>query len=430
MPEFKKLALNPNILKSLERKGYTKPTPIQSQSIPHIIDGKDLLGIAQTGTGKTAAFSLPLLHNLAKNSVRVSPNHIRSLVLTPTRELASQIVGNIDTYGKELGFKHATVFGGVGEYAQIKNLSRGLDILVATPGRLLDLTNQGYVKYNQLEILVLDEADRMLDLGFVHDIKKIIAKLPKQRQTLFFSATMPRDIADLAHSILKHPVKVEITPQATTVEKIDQKVYLVDKSNKPLLLKHLLTLGEVTRMLVFSKTKHGANKIVEFLEREGVKVSAIHGNKSQTARESALRGFRSGLVKVLVATDIAARGIDVPEISHVVNFDLPLNAENYVHRIGRTARAGKSGIAITFCDKEEKQLLRTVERTIRFNIPVDTTHPFHGVAPRIQEKEASSHRHPRGDFNREFKGGGKGNPDRRNSRKPFGKSFSSRKRDS
>lgn len=431
MSDFLKFNLVDGILSALTKKGYAKPTPIQSKAIPHILEGKDLLGIAQTGTGKTAAFSLPLLHNLAESRIAVKQNHIRSLILTPTRELAAQIIDNINIYGKELNFKYATVFGGVGEFGQIKNLSKGLDILVATPGRLLDLTNQGYVKYGQLEVLVLDEADRMLDLGFVNDIRKIISKLPTKRQTIFFSATMPRDIADLANSILKNPVKVEITPQATTVEKIDQKVYLVEKSNKAQLLTQLLYNEEVKKVLVFSKTKHGANKIVENLERDGFKVSAIHGNKTQTARQKALSGFRGGLFKVLVATDIAARGIDIPEITHVVNYDVPLNPENYVHRIGRTARAGKNGIAITFCDREEKQLLKTIEKTIRFAIPVDTTHPFHNV-PASKNVAEKSHDRPkeqrpgggyRNSFSKDSKGGNSFNRSknkRQFSRKPSG----------
>ncbi len=379
MPSFTKLNLDQRILNALEKKGYTTPTPIQFQAIPHILEGKDILGIAQTGTGKTAAFSLPILDNLTKSNNRVKPNQIRVLILTPTRELASQIAENISGYGKELGFRHAVIFGGVAINPQIKTMSQGLDILIATPGRLLDLMNQGHVRYSNLEIFVLDEADRMLDMGFIHDVKKIIKKLPEKRQTLFFSATMPEAIAELADSILTNPAKIEVTPQATTVDRIDQRINLVAKGNKQLLLKKILKQEDVESVLVFSKTKHGANRIVQYLESESIKVAAIHGNKSQAAREKALSGFRAGSIKVLVATDIAARGIDVPGISHVINYDIPNDPESYVHRIGRTARAGKEGIAISFCDPSEKSLLRAVEKLIKFQIPVDESHPLHGV---------------------------------------------------
>jgi ATP-dependent RNA helicase RhlE len=380
MTNFKNLNLNEKILGALEKKGYTDPTPIQAQAIPHVLDGKDLLGIAQTGTGKTAAFSLPILHNLAKSPTSAKSGCMRVLILTPTRELASQIAENIELYGKDLGLRYTVIFGGVGERPQIAAMQRGVDILIATPGRLLDLTNQGYIRYMQLEVLVLDEADRMLDMGFINDIKKIIQKIPEKRQTLFFSATMPATIAELANSILKNPVKVEVTPQSTTVEKIEQKVFFVEKGNKPALLKSVLKSDEVKHILVFCKMKHGANKVVEHLERHGVKVAAIHGNKSQTAREKALADFRSGAIQVLVATDIAARGIDIPAISHVINYDIPMDPESYVHRIGRTARAGREGVAISFCDPSEIKLLREVEKVIKTKIPVDDTHPFHGVA--------------------------------------------------
>ncbi|MBU6339551.1 MAG: DEAD/DEAH box helicase [Rickettsiales bacterium] len=380
MSNFQTLNLHQNILTTLEKKGYTTPTPIQAQSIPHLLEGKDLLGIAQTGTGKTAAFSLPILHRLFENKHQVNSNQIRALILTPTRELALQIGENIEVYGKGLGLKHAVIFGGVNEFHQIKALKTGLDIVIATPGRFLDLANQGHVRFSQIEVFVLDEADRMLDMGFINDVKKIISKLPPKRQNLLFSATMPDAISGLAHSILHQPVKVEITPQSTTVERINQKVYLVDKSNKPALLLDVLTKPDVVAALVFSKTKHGANKVVTHLEKYGVQVSAIHGNKSQTAREKALNDFRSGKIKVLIATDIAARGIDVPNISHVVNYDIPVDPESYVHRIGRTARAGREGIAISFCDFSENLLLRAVEKAIRMKIPVDDSHPFHGKA--------------------------------------------------
>lgn len=380
MTNFKNLHLNEKILNALDKKGYSIPTPIQLQAIPHIMEGKDLLGIAQTGTGKTAAFSLPILHNLVKSNVSVKSGGVRVLILTPTRELASQIADNIELYGKELGLRYTVMFGGVNERPQIAAIQRGVDILIATPGRLLDLTSQGYIRYMQLEVLVLDEADRMLDMGFINDIKKIIQRIPEKRQTLFFSATMPSTIIGLADSILKNPVKVEVTPASTTVERIDQKVLFVEKSHKLSLLKRLLKDETATSTLVFCKTKHGSNKVVEFLEKNGVSVAAIHGNKSQAAREKALAAFRAGEIKVLVATDIAARGIDIPAISHIINYDIPLDPESYVHRIGRTARAGLNGIAISFCDSSEIKFLREVEKTIKLKIPVDESHPFHGVA--------------------------------------------------
>ena len=379
MTNFKKLNLSEKILATLEKKGYKIPTPIQEQSIPHLLEKRDLLGIAQTGTGKTAAFSLPILDNLSKNKVRVDSRNARALILTPTRELASQIADNIKFYGRGFGFRSEVIFGGVSINNQIKALGRGTEIIVATPGRLLDLLNQGKVQLKQLEIFVLDEADRMLDMGFIHDVKKIISKLPRHRQTLFFSATMPKDIAKLASSILTDPVKVEVTPESTTVEKIDQRINLVEKSNKPLLLKSIIHQEDAKTILVFSKTKHGANRIVSNLEKESIRAVAIHGNKSQTAREKALESFRKGHVKILVATDIAARGIDIPTITHVINYDIPNDPENYVHRIGRTARAGREGVAISFCERAELDLLKAVEKTIKYKIPVDESHPFHGV---------------------------------------------------
>lgn len=395
MTTFQNLGLNPKILSALESKGYTTPTPIQLQAIPHLLAGKDILGIAQTGTGKTAAFSLPIIHNLAQSGSSVKSGSVRALILTPTRELASQIADNIELYGKDLNLRHAVIFGGVSERPQITNLQRGVDILIATPGRLLDLASQGYIRFMQLEVFVLDEADRMLDMGFVNDIKKIIARIPDKRQTLFFSATMPPAIADLAASILKNPEKIEVTPQSTTVERIDQKIMLVEKSNKSALLKRIIKEEDAKSVLVFCKTKHGADRIEEFLERSGIKVAAIHGNKSQGAREKALDAFREGSVQVLIATDIAARGIDIPAISHVINYDIPMDPESYVHRIGRTARAGRQGVAISFCDPTETKLLQAVEKTINYNIPVDETHPFHNVAAAPRES-----REPRRD-NRE-----------------------------
>lgn len=389
MSNFKDLNLSTQIVEALEKKGYTHPTPIQAQSIPHLLAGKDLLGIAQTGTGKTAAFALPIIDNLFKSGKTVEHNNVRTLILTPTRELASQIADNIKIYSQDSKLKTAVIFGGVRENAQIKNAKNGFDILVATPGRLLDLASHGHVKFSNLEIFVLDEADRMLDMGFIHDVKKLIAKLPAKRQNLFFSATMPKDVAALANSILNDPVRVEVTPESTTVEKIDQQVNLVEKANKPLLLKSIVENSEPKDLfLVFSKTKHGANRIVEFLDKNKIKALAIHGNKSQGAREKALEGFRQGNIKVLVATDIAARGIDVSGITHVINYDIPNHPESYVHRIGRTGRAGREGIAISFCDNSERNLLKDIEKIIAITIPVDENHPFHGVKASAEAKSA------------------------------------------
>lgn len=410
MSDFKSLNLHASILEALEKKGYVNPTPIQAESIPHLLEKKDLLGIAQTGTGKTAAFSLPLLHNLALNRIKTNSKSMRALILTPTRELASQIADNIKLYGKNFGFKHVVIFGGVGENPQIAAMQKGVDIVIATPGRLLDLTEQGYIKYDQLEVFVLDEADRMLDMGFINDIRRIIRYLPEKdkRQTLLFSATMPRDISDLAHSILNNPVRVEVTPASTTVEKIEQSVCFVEKSHKAALLKHFLEQPEVRAALVFCRMKHGANKVEEYLEKHGIKAAAIHGNKTQGARERALKQFRDGQVKVLVATDIAARGIDIPLVSHVFNYDIPQEPEAYVHRIGRTARAGREGVAISFCDSLERGMLKAVEKTIKKSIPVDNAHPFEGVAEVTVTRKISSAKPGERNHNRSsqpFKGG-------------------------
>jgi len=377
LPDFSSLQLIAPLLQSLEEAGYTQPTPIQSQSIPHLLAGKDLLGIAQTGTGKTAAFSLPILQYLANKPHKIEPWHARALVLAPTRELASQIYESLQVYGKHLGFFFSCIYGGVGQDKQVRDMKRGVDVLVATPGRLLDLMNQGFVKLGALEIFVLDEADRMLDMGFIVDIKRIIAKLPAERQTLLFSATMPTDISVLAQRLLKSPVRVEVTPAATTVDRIDQKVLFVESSKKTRLLCNLLVQESVDHVLVFCRTKRGADRLVKDLTKEGIGCAAIHGNKSQGAREKSLGNFRSGKVKVLVATDIAARGIDVDGISHVINFDLPNEPESYVHRIGRTARAGKEGTAISFCSASELALLHGIEKAIRKKVPVDVAHEFH-----------------------------------------------------
>jgi ATP-dependent RNA helicase RhlE len=392
MSDFKSLKLNPIILEALNRKGYTTPTPIQAKAIPHLLEGRDLLGIAQTGTGKTAAFSLPLINRLAKNTTRPKAKKARALIITPTRELASQINANVSQYSQGLKLTSAVVFGGVGKSPQIKALRGGLDVLVATPGRLLDLMNEKHVAFDELEVLILDEADRMLDMGFIRDIKKILAKLPKVKQTLLFSATMPKDIASLATSLLNSPVRVEVTPESSTVDKITQSVNFVAKGNKPLLLKHIIENQDITSVLVFSRTKHGADRIVKYLDRNSIEAAAIHGNKSQGARERALDAFKKGKIKILIATDIAARGIDVDHVSHVINYDLPNDPESYVHRIGRTARAGREGVAIAFCDDDELKLLRGVERFIKQKVPADNTHAFFGVKPPVKKHRPQSNR--------------------------------------
>jgi len=379
MNTFTELKLSAPLLQALATEGYETPTPIQAQAIPALLEGRDLLGIAQTGTGKTAAFALPLLQRLTSTDRRAGPRSIRVLILTPTRELCIQILDSFRTYGRHLRLSRAAVYGGVSQGPQVHNLSRGIDVLVATPGRLLDLMNQGQVRFDNLEAFVLDEADRMLDMGFIVPVKRIVAKLPKERQTLLFSATMPQAVHGLVASLLKDPVRVEVTPTATTAERVSQRVHFVEKANKRALLQHLLNDQAIARALVFARTKHGANKVAEQLARSGVRADAIHGNKSQNARQKALEDFRNGKVRVLVATDIAARGIDVDGITHVINFDLPNEPESYVHRIGRTARAGNDGIAISFCDAEERAFLRDIEKTIRQQVTVDADHPFHAA---------------------------------------------------
>ena len=368
---FKQFQLLPEIIRALEKKGYETPTPIQAKSIPILLEGHDLIGIAQTGTGKTASFLLPIIHKLARYKKKVKPARVRALILTPTRELASQIEENFKIYGKGFALSSAVVFGGVSSKPQVKNMQKGVQILIATPGRLLDLMNEGHVIYDQLEFLVLDEADRMLDMGFINDIKKIIKVLPDRKQTVLFSATMSKEIEKIADGILYEPKKVEVTPQATTVEKIEQSLVYVEKKKKPLLLKEIVQERKIKSALVFSRTKHGCDRIVKNLEKFKITAASIHGNKSQTARETALREFKNGKVQILVATDIAARGIDIPEVEYVFNYDIPNDPANYVHRIGRTARAGKSGMAIAFCDKEEENHLKAVEKTIKSKIPLD-----------------------------------------------------------
>ncbi|HXH99361.1 MAG TPA: DEAD/DEAH box helicase [Sphingobacteriaceae bacterium] len=374
---FQNLNLIKPIQKALETEGYTIPTPIQEQAIPVILQKKDLLGCAQTGTGKTAAFAIPILQLL---TAEISPNKgrkpIRSLILTPTRELAIQIGESFAAYGRHTHLKHTVIFGGVSQFAQTTALKAGIDILIATPGRLLDLMNQRFVDLSELKIFVLDEADRMLDMGFIHDVKKVIAKIPVKRQTLFFSATMPSEIQKLANTILVNPVKVEVTPASTTAETIDQSIYFVGKSDKKSLLIHILDDKTISRVLVFTRTKHGADKVVKDLHKAGIKAEAIHGNKSQNARQRALSNFKSSETKVLVATDIAARGIDVDDLSYVINYELPDIPETYVHRIGRTGRAGASGTAFAFCDHEEKENLRDIQKLIGRSIPVIEDHPY------------------------------------------------------
>ncbi len=368
---FEQLNLIEPILKALKAEGYTKPTPIQEKAIPVVLGKKDLLGHAQTGTGKTAAFALPILqmHYEEKSSMKF-PRTIKTLILIPTRELAIQVGESFNAYGKYTGIKHTVIFGGVSQKVQTDKLKAGIDILIATPGRLLDLMNQKYVNLSNINLFVLDEADHMLDMGFIRDIKKIIAKLPVNRQTLFFSATMPPDISKLARELLKDPEKVEVTPVSSTGECIEQSVYYVNKSDKKSLLLHLLKDKSIDSALVFTRTKHGANKVVEQISRAGITADAIHGNKSQSARQKALSGFKSKKVRVLVATDIAARGIDVESLSHVINYELPEVPETYINRIGRTGRAGLNGTAISFCANEEKSLLRHIIKFISKPITV------------------------------------------------------------
>ena len=377
---FKNLSIIPPILKALENEQYTTPTPIQEQAIPPALAGRDLLGIAQTGTGKTAAFAVPTLQRLYNSSQfisgRTSARKIRALVLTPTRELAMQIYESFNAYGQFTNLRTCVIFGGVSQRPQEEILRRGVDILVATPGRLNDLINQRLINLDHVEIFTLDEADRMLDMGFIHDVKKIISLTPNKKQTLFFSATMPPEIVDMTRSILHDPVKVSITPDAPIVEKIRQSVYLVDKENKCPLLLHLLKNPEITSVLVFTRTKHGADRVVRELNRGNVDAQAIHGNKSQNARQLALGNFKKKITRVLVATDIAARGIDIDELSHVINIDLPEIPESYVHRIGRTGRAGHGGTAISFCDFDEKKLLRDIEKLCAKTIPQVSDHPY------------------------------------------------------
>ncbi|MGL4758221.1 MAG: DEAD/DEAH box helicase [Patescibacteria group bacterium] len=374
---FKDLNLIPPLLQALGELGYQSPSPIQAQSIPFVLENKDLIAIAQTGTGKTAAFALPIIQKLiSQPKVDGTKRKIRVLVLTPTRELATQINESFDDYAKYSHIKTKVVFGGVSQYGQVEILRKGLDVLVATPGRLIDLLNQGLVDLSNVQILVLDEADNMLDMGFIKEVKKIITKVPKKRQTLLFSATMPKAIEELADTILSNPAKVQVNPVSSTAEKVQQVVYFVDKPNKKNLLIEVLQDKKIQRVLVFTRTKHGADKVVKDLLKAGIQSAAIHGNKSQNARQKVLSQFKDSKIKALVATDIAARGIDIDELTHVINFELPNVPEQYVHRIGRTGRAGASGIAINFCDIEEKEYLQDIQKVIKKEIPVIEDHSY------------------------------------------------------
>lgn len=404
---FNNLNIIEPILKALEKEGYTSPTPIQEESIPVLLARRDLLGCAQTGTGKTAAFAVPIIQHLyqEKASAR-GPRVIKTLILTPTRELASQIGSSFASYGAFAGLKHAVIFGGVSQAPQVALLKTGVDILIATPGRLLDLFNQRYIDFRNISYFVLDEADRMLDMGFLHDVERIIDQLPAKRQTMLFSATMPAEIEKLTQRILTDPVKVAVTPVSSTVDSISQSVYYVNKSNKTKLLIHLLKSKEIVSALVFSRTKHGANKITKDLVTAGETCDVIHANKAQSARQLALARFKSGQSRVLVATDIVARGIDIDELSHVIIYDLPAVPEDYVHRIGRTGRAGLGGTAISFCDDTERKLLRDIEKLISKTIPEVKNHPYPLIAcseapgPEIAHKSQDVNRS--GNYSRSF----------------------------
>jgi len=399
--QFESLNIIDPILKALQEEGYTTPTPIQAEAIPIILQGTDLLGCAQTGTGKTAAFAIPILQLLGANKIYDRKRKIRSLIVTPTRELAIQIGESFKAYGRHTGLTNTVIFGGVNQNPQTATLIKGVDILIATPGRLLDLLNQGFLSLRDVEILVLDEADRMLDMGFIHDVKKILAVVPKKRQSLFFSATMPPEIVKLAATILHNPSKVSVTPVSSTVDIINQSIYFVDKGNKSALLVDILQDKSIKTALVFTRTKHGADKVVKLLDKHHIKAEAIHGNKAQNARQRALTNFKSQTTRILVATDIAARGIDVDDLEYVINYEMPNISETYVHRIGRTGRAGAKGTALSFCDAEEKEYLRDIEKLIAKKIPVIDNHSFplmdhHPVkAPKQQGRGNSGHPGPK-----------------------------------
>jgi ATP-dependent RNA helicase RhlE len=411
---FKDLGLIDPILLALMEQNYTTPTPIQQQAIPIILQQKDLLGCAQTGTGKTAAFAIPILQLLFTQ--KVARPGIKALILTPTRELAIQINESFEAYGKYTKISHTVIFGGVSPVHQISKLNAGVDVLIATPGRLLDLQSQGHVSLRHLQIFVLDEADRMLDMGFIHDVKRVITKLPERRQTLFFSATMPPEIQGLANVLLNQPQKVEVTPVSSTAEKIEQAVFLVEKQNKNALLLFLLKNPAITTVLVFTRTKHGADKVVKVLQKQEITAAAIHGNKSQNARQNALQQFKEGNLRVLVATDIAARGIDIDDLTHVINFDLPEVAETYVHRIGRTGRAGNAGIALSFCGVEELADLKAIEKLIAKKIPVVQEQPYPMAANAVAAPKPQNT--PKPNFKKRGRGFGKNDNRKPTTNKP------------
>ena len=420
MTSFQDFGLADPIARALREENYLTPTPIQAQTIPLALAARDIVGIAQTGTGKTAAFALPILHRLLQARVRPQPKTARVLVLSPTRELSSQILDSFNAYGRHIRLTSALTIGGVPMGRQVRSLLQGVDVLVATPGRLLDLVNQRALRLDQVEVLVLDEADRMLDMGFIHDIKRVVAMLTKARQTLFFSATMPAEITRLADQMLRDPARVAVTPQASTAERVAQRVILTDKASKPALLAEILKSEPIDRVLVFTRTKHGADKVVRTLNKAGLAAEAIHGNKSQNQRERVLSAFRDGKLRTLIATDIAARGIDVDGVSHVINYDLPNIPESYVHRIGRTARAGRDGVAISFCDHEERAYLRDIERLIRMAITATdrrTGRQDHAAAPHHSANHQNERAHHRGNHQGRH-GGGHGQQGARPQRQP------------
>jgi len=387
MKNFESLGLSKKLLEAVESEGYTTPTPVQEQSIPPLLAGRDVLGVAQTGTGKTAAFALPVLQIMSRSKTQ-GKRHIKALILSPTRELAAQIGERFSAYGEHLDIRHKVIFGGVNQNPQVRALQKGIDVLVATPGRLLDLINQGHIDITRVEFFVLDEADRMLDMGFIRDIKKVLKLLPKRRQNLLFSATMPKSIADLAGSFLHNAIMIDVSPKEITVDRIKQKIMFVRKADKRRLLVNLIKEEKVRCGIVFTRTKHGANRLVKQLDQSRINAAAIHGNKSQGARTKALAGFKNGSIAILVATDIASRGIDVDGITHVFNYDLPNEPESYVHRIGRTARAGRSGIAYGFCDESESGYLVGIQQLIGHEIDTDISHEFHfsGAIPKPDQK--------------------------------------------
>ena len=387
MNNFESLGLSKKLLEAVESEGYTTPTPVQEQSIPPLLAGRDVIGVAQTGTGKTAAFALPVLQIMSRTKTQ-GKRHIKALILSPTRELAAQIGERFSAYGENLDIRHKVIFGGVNQNPQVRALQKGIDVLVATPGRLLDLINQGHIDITRVEFFVLDEADRMLDMGFIRDIKKVLKLLPKRRQNLLFSATMPKSIADLAGSFLHNAIMIDVSPKEITVDRIKQKIMFVRKADKRRLLVNLIKEEKVRCGIVFTRTKHGANRLVKQLEQSRINAAAIHGNKSQGARTKALAGFKNGSIAILVATDIASRGIDVDGITHVFNYDLPNEPESYVHRIGRTARAGRSGIAYGFCDESESGYLVGIQQLIGHEIDTDIDHEFHfsGAIPKPDQK--------------------------------------------